>query len=395
MPYNFDQKIDRHQTNSLKWDRRAEVFGTADLLPLWVADMDFAVPPSVTAALAERTRHPVYGYSFPPPAFYQTVVDWIAKRHRWTVQKEWLVVTPGVVPALVLSVLAFTEPGEGVIVQPPVYGPFFRAVKNNRRQLVLNPLREEGGRYTIDFAQLETVVDPNVKLMFLCSPHNPVGRVWTKEELQQLGEFCSRRRILLVSDEIHADLVYPNYTHTPIAALHPEFAQNTITCLAPSKTFNLPGLTTAVTIIPDPERRRRFEQLQTTLGLQVYNTLGLTAFTAAYQGGEDWLEELISYLQRNLDFLMAFFAERIPAIKPVPPEGTYLVWLDCRRLPLTPDELRSFFIHQARVGLNDGRDFGPGGEGFQRINIACPRSVLEEALLRIEQAVNKLLTEKG
>ena len=390
MSYNFDQIIDRQQTNNVKWDQRTEVFGNPDLLPLWVADMDFAVPPSVTAALAERIKHPVYGYSFPPPEFYQAVLGWSAQRHQWTVKQEWLVVTPGVVPALALSVLAFTAPGESVIIQPPVYGPFFRIVEQNQRYLVLNPLKEENGRYTIDFDHLETLVDPSVKMMILCSPHNPVGRVWTRAELIKLGEFCSRHRILLVSDEIHADLVYPDYKHTPIAALSPELAQNTVTCLAPSKTFNLPGLTTAVSIIPDPERRRRFQQVQSALGMEVYNTLGITAFTAAYQGGANWLATLINYLQGNRDYLMAFFAARLPAIKPVPPEGTYLVWLDCRRLPLTPEELKTFFIHKAKVGLNDGRAFGPGGEGFQRINIACPRPLLEEALLRIEQAVGKL-----
>ncbi|HHT05008.1 MAG TPA: putative C-S lyase [Hydrogenispora sp.] len=393
MSYNFDQIIDRQQTNNEKWDHRSEVFGTSDLLPLWVADMDFAVPPCVTAALTERIKHPVYGYSFPPPAFYQAVVDWIARRHQWTIQKDWLVVTSGVVPALALSVLAFTEPGESVIIQPPVYGPFFRVVEQNQRQLVLNPLKEENGRYTMDFDHLESVVNPSVKMMILCSPHNPAGRVWTREELEKLGAFCTRHRILLVSDEIHADLVYPNFKHTPIAALSPEQAYNTITCLAPSKTFNLPGLTTAVTIIPDPERRRRFKQVQSALGMQVYNTLGLTAFTAAYRGGTDWLAALIDYLQGNLDFLLDFFATRIPAIKPVPPEGTYLVWLDCRRLPLTPDELKAFFIHEAKVGLNDGRTFGPGGEGFQRINIACPRPLLAEALHRIEDAVGRLPLE--
>ncbi len=390
MSYNFDQIIDRQQTNNEKWDQRTKIFGTADLLPLWVADMDFAVPPCVTTALAERIQHPIYGYTFPPPQFYQALSDWLAARHQWTIEQEWTVVTPGVVPALALSVLAFTQPGEGVIIQPPVYGPFFRVVEKNQRRLVLNPLKEENGRYLMDFDHLETVVDPGVKMMILCSPHNPGGRVWTREELERLGEFCQRHGLILVSDEIHADLVYPNYKHTPIAALNPELAHNTITCFAPSKTFNLPGLTTAVALIPDPEKRRRFKQVQSALGMQIYNTLGLTAFTAAYQGGAAWLDALIRYLQGNLDFLMAFFAERIPAIKPMPPEGTYLVWLDCRRLPLTPEELKAFFIHEAKVGLNDGRSYGPGGEGFHRINIACPRPLLTEALHRIERAVGKL-----
>lgn len=391
MPYDFDQIIDRRQTNNVKWDRRAEVFGAGDLLPLWVADMDFAVPPGVTAALSARIKHPVYGYTFPPPEFYQAVIDWLAKRHHWNVKPEWLLVTPGVVPALNLAVLAFTRPGETVLIQPPVYRPFFRAAENNGRRLALNPLKEVNGGYTIDFAQLEAVVDSKVKLMIFCSPHNPVGRVWRQEELAQIGDFCRRHQILLISDEIHSDLVYKGHTHTPVASLSPELAMNTITCLAPSKTFNIPGLTTAVTIIPDPEKRRCFQQIQAGLGLKVYNTLGITAFTAAYQTGEDWLKELIPYLQGNLDFLLDYCARRIPLIHPVKPEGTYLVWLDCRRLPLTPDQLRSFLINEAKLGLNDGREFGPGGEGFARINIACPRPVLAEALHRLEQAVGKLL----
>ena len=387
MSYNFDQIIDRQQTNNEKWDHRSEVFGTSDLLPLWVADMDLRFP-RVTAALTERIKHPVYGYSFPPPAFYQAVVDWIARRHQWTIQ--------GLVggnlrrSGVALSVWP-SRNQESVIIQP-LFGPSC-VVEQNQRQLVLNPLKEEHGRYTMDFDHLESVVNPSVKMMILCSPHNPAGRVWTREELEKLGAFCTRHRILLVSDEIHADLVYPNFKHTPIAALSPEQAYNTITCLAPSKTFNLPGLTTAVTIIPDPERRRRFKQVQSALGMQVYNTLGLTAFTAAYRGGTDWLAALIDYLQGNLDFLLDFFATRIPAIKPVPPEGTYLVWLDCRRLPLTPDELKAFFIHEAKVGLNDGRTFGPGGEGFQRINIACPRPLARKPSTGSEDAVGRLPLE--
>lgn len=390
MPYPFDQIIDRQQTNCVKWDQRLKVFGSSDLLPLWVADMDFAAPPGVTAALAARTQHPVYGYTFPPSEFYQAVIAWLFKRHHWKVQPEWLVVTPGVVPALNLAVLTFTRPGEAVLIQPPVYRPFFRAAENNGRQLVLNPLKEENGHYTMDWAQLEAVTDTNVKLMILCSPHNPVGRVWRPEELRQIGEFCRRRQILLVSDEIHSDLVYPGYTHLPVASLSPELAANTITCLAPSKTFNIPGLTTAVAVIPDPEKRRRFQQTQAALGLEVYNIFGITAFTAAYRTGEDWLRELITYLQGNLTFLMDYFARWIPQIRPVKPEGTYLVWLDCRRLPLTPEELRGFLINEAKIGLNDGREFGPGGEGFARLNIACPRPVLAEALRRLDEAVQKL-----
>lgn len=390
MPNYFDQKIDRNQTNCVKWDQRDTVFGHADLLPLWVADMDFAAPPAVIDALKNRARHPIYGYSYPPPEFYQAVLEWMQKRHGWKLEKEWLLVTPGVVPALSLAVLAFTNPGDRIIIQPPVYGPFFNVVEQNGRQPVLNPLKEENGRYTMDFAHLETVADPSVKMLILCSPHNPVGRVWTPEELRWLGEFCLRHRILLVSDEIHSDLVYKNYTHTPIASLSTKLAPSTITCLAPSKTFNVAGLNTSIVVIPDQAKRDQFQKMKGALGMGMYNPFGLAAFTAAYQTGGPWLDQLILYLQGNLDYLLEFCAERIPLIKPVPPEGTFLVWLDCRRLPLSPQGLNEFLSREAKVGLNAGSAFGPGGEGYERINIACPRPLLTEALTRIEQAVNKL-----
>jgi cystathionine beta-lyase len=390
MPNHFDEKIDRNQTNSVKWDQRDTIFGHAELLPLWVADMDFAVPPAVAEALKTRALHPIYGYTYPPPEFYQAVLAWMEKRHGWQGEKEWLLVTPGVVPALSLSILAFTKPSDRIIIQPPVYGPFFSIVKQNGRQAVLNGLKEENGRYTMDFDHLEKLADPSVKMLILCNPHNPVGRVWTPEELLRLGEFCLRHQILLVSDEIHSDLVYKNYIHTPIASLSTKLAHNTITCLAPSKTFNVAGLNTSIVVIADQEKRAQFQRTRDALGMAMYNPFGLTAFTAAYQSGGPWLDQLITYLQGNLDYLLAFCAQRIPLFKPVPPEGTFLVWLDCRQLPLLPQELNHFFSKVAKVGLNDGSAFGPGGEGYQRINIACPRPLLTQALTRIEQAVNKL-----
>jgi len=387
--YNFDQIIERAGTDCLKWDGREAVFGRQEILPLWVADMDFAAPPAVVAALQKRASHPVYGYPFRTPAVDQAISGWLKKRHGWTVEADWLLLTNGVVPALNLAVLAFTEPGDSVIIQPPVYRPFFKAVENNKRELLLNGLKEENGRYTIDFEQLARIVDDRTKMLIFCSPHNPVGRVWTREELTKLGQFCLEHRILLVSDEIHSDLVYKGYTHIPLASLTPELAKNTITCIAPSKTFNVPGLATAVTIIPDQERRERFRRIMEATGVGAGNLFGLCALQAAYDEGEEWLEALLDYLRGNLETVMEFVAERLPGIKVIKPEGTFLVWLDFRGLGLTPEQLSAFLINEAKVGLNDGRGFGPGGDGFQRMNIACPRAVLKEALIRIEQAVSR------
>jgi cystathionine beta-lyase len=389
MQYDFNQVIDRKNTDCFKWDNRVETFGTDALLPLWVADMDFASPPAVITAIKERAEHPIYGYALRPPEFYQAIIAWLKKRHQWEVKKEWLLITAGVVPAINLAILAFTEPGDQVIVQPPVYHPFFSAVENNGRKLVINKLKEENGRYFMNYEQLDSLANDRTKLMILCSPHNPVGRVWTKEELNTVGEFCRRKNILLVSDEIHADVVYKNYTHLPIASLRPELAHNTITCIAPSKTFNVAGLATSVVIIPDQAKFERFNKMMVALGMGMSNIFGIAALTAAYQYGEDWLEQLIDYLQGNLDFLVQFLAERIPRIRVIKPEGTFLVWLDCRDLGLNPQELKEFLIYKAKVGLNDGRGFGPGGEGFQRINIACPRQILQKALIRIERAVQR------
>ncbi len=389
MRYNFDQIIERAGTDCLKWDGREAVFGRQEILPLWVADMDFAAPPAVVAALQKRASHPVYGYPLRTPAVDQAISGWLKKRHGWTVEADWLLLTNGVVPALNLAVLAFTEPGDSVIIQPPVYRPFFKAVENNKRELLLNGLKEENGRYTIDFEQLARMVDDRTKMLIFCSPHNPVGRVWTREELTKLGQFCLEHRILLVSDEIHSDLVYKGYTHIPLASLTPELAKNTITCIAPSKTFNVPGLATAVTIIPDQERRERFRRIMEATGVGAGNLFGLCALQAAYDEGEEWLEALLDYLRGNLETVMEFVAERLPGIKVIKPEGTFLVWLDFRGLGLTPEQLSAFLINEAKVGLNDGRGFGPGGDGFQRMNIACPRAVLKEALIRIEQAVSR------
>lgn len=389
MQYDFDRVIDRNNTYCEKWDGRAAVFGTADLLPLWVADMDFAAPPAVVAAIKQRAMHPIFGYTSWPPDFYRAIINWLKKRHNWETKEEWLLVTPGVVPAIKAAILAYTEPGDKVIIQPPVYPPFFRAVEDNGRELVVNRLKKEKNRYTMDYDRLERLAGAHAKMMILCSPHNPVGRVWTGEELGRVGDFCLRNNILLVSDEIHSDIIFKGHKHLPVAALSSELALNTITCTAPSKTFNIPGLATAVVIIPDQVKFACFKKTVDALGIQASNIFGITALNAAYRYGEEWLEHLIDYLQGNLAFLEKFFAERIPGVKVVKPEGTFLVWLDCRDLGMTPEALQEFMIKEAQVALNDGRDYGPGGEGFQRINIACPRSLLKKALTRIERGIKK------
>jgi cystathionine beta-lyase len=299
-----------------------------------------------------------------------------------------MILTPGVVPALNLAVMAFTKPGDKVIVQSPIYPPFFPAIENNGRQLVNNQLRFKNGRYEIDFEDLETKIASGARLLIFCSPHNPVGRVWEKEELLKLGELCLKNKVVLVSDEIHADLVFKGHKHTPTATISDDILNNTITCMAPSKTFNLAGLAVSAIIISNQTLFKMFSQSMEGVGIKAINNFGIVGFEAAYRYGKEWLEQLLDYLQGNLEFILKYFEERIPKIQVIKPEGTYLIWLDCRQLGMDTKSLNNFMVKEAKVGLSDGPTFGPGGEGFQRINIACPRSILEDGLKRIEKAVN-------
>jgi cystathionine beta-lyase len=403
MAHSFDKEIARAGTNSVKWEFMAGVegeplvthtrrfYGEDRTLPMWVADMDFRCPEVVVQALTARAAHGIYGYSAPTPAFYAAVIQWMKKRHDWEIHPEWISITPGVVPALNMLVRTFASPGEKVLIQPPVYHPFKMAVENNQAEVVVNPLRYSDGKYRMDFADLEEKVkDPQVTMAILCSPHNPVGRVWTREELIEFGQICNRNGVLVVADEIHADLVYTGHPFTPYAKLSPDFAQQTVVCTAPSKTFNLAGLQTSAIIIPNGELKAQFDQTLLSTGLFGVNSFGLTALQAAYNEGEPWLEEVLVYLQANLTFLEEYVAARIPQIQVVRPEGTYLVWLDCRQLGLNREALRHLMLEEAKVYLDDGFIFGPEGEGFQRINIACPRAVLTEALERIKNAVANL-----
>jgi cystathionine beta-lyase len=390
MKYNFDQVIDRRHTDSFKWAFNAKLFGSPDVLSMWVADMDFQSPAPVVQALVQRAQHGIFGYAAHSDAYYDAIVEWMRKRHGWEIKREWIAHAPGVVNALDLAVHAFTRPGDKIIIQPPIYPPFFNIVRNNGRQLIANPLKLENGRYRMDLPDLERQIDHRTKLLILCSPHNPVGRVWTREELTELAALCLRQNILILSDEIHSDLVLRGHTHTPLATLSEELAQNTLTFIAPSKTFNVPGLAASAIIIPNAGRLTTFKATVEDFGLEFGNIFGITALQAAYRYGEEWLEQLLDYIQGNVDFALDFFATRVPKMQVIRPEATYLLWLDCRELGLDNAALKDLMLRQARVALNDGPTFGPGGEGFQRMNLGCPRATLEEGLRRIERAVNGL-----
>jgi len=390
MNYDFDTIIDRSGTSSSKWDRRKEDVEEPDVLPMWVADMDFVSPPSVVEALRQRVEHGIYGYTERTDSYYEALTSWMKRRFGWDIQKEWIVYTPGVVVALNLIIQAFTQPGDKVIIQQPVYHPFSYAILNNRRRLVNNQLRIEKGRYVMDFDQLKGSIDRSTKLLILCSPHNPVGRVWTKEELLQLAAICLENDIILVSDEIHGDLILDGNIHTPTATLSAEIADITITCTAPTKTFNIAGLGVANTIISNADLYDRFHAVVSNTGLEMTNVFAKVASEAAYNHGEGWLSHLLIYLQRNYKFLISFLKTHIPRVNVFPLEGTYLAWLDFRELGLKDKELRRLLIHEARVWLDEGTKFGSGGEGFQRMNIGCPRKLLEEGLERIVSAIDNL-----
>ncbi|MCX8131042.1 MAG: PatB family C-S lyase [Clostridia bacterium] len=385
MKEDFNEVIDRLNTNSVKWDLAEKIFGCAGVLPMWVADMDFLSPREVIDAITQRARHGIYGYTERPDSYYMSVINWMQRRHGCRLEREWLINCPGVVPSLNSAVKAFTKPGDKVIVQPPVYYPFFSAVTNQGCEIVYNNLILDNGRYMMDFEDLEEKMDKSVKALILCSPHNPVGRVWTRQELARLGEICLRNNVVIISDEIHCDILLDSYRHTHIFTLSQELQANTVTCISPSKTFNLAGLSTSMAIIPDKRLREKYSAAIASTGFYHNNIFGITALETAYNYGEEWLDKLLTYLGKNLNTLEKFFQKRIPGIKVIRPEGTYLVWLDCRSLDMEQKALVDLMAKKAGVGLEDGQVFGPGGEGFLRINIACPHSLLEEGLTRIEK----------
>jgi cystathionine beta-lyase len=383
--FDFDREINREGTHSVKYDGRQAMFGKADVIPAWVADMDFAAPPAVSRALAERVQHPIYGYTVFPDSLYDALIDWLQRRHGWVVQRDWIVMCPGVVPSINAAVMAFTQPGEAVIVQPPVYFPFFSAVTQTGRKLIQNPLRIEKGRYTIDFDHLEQCAK-EAKLLLLCSPHNPVGRVWSPEELQQVQQIATRHNLIVFSDEIHHDLIYPGHRHHVLAAITSDNS-NLITAVAPSKTFNVPGLNLSALIIPDKTVRNAVTQVFNQFHVSASNPFSVAAFEAAYRGGEAWLTALLNYLQDTRTSVENFVSEHLPGMHVIPAEGTYLLWLDCREWHMTDAQLKHFFIHEAGVGLNPGVQFGQEGSGFMRLNIGAPRQTVLGVLERIKRAM--------
>lgn len=390
MERDFDKVIDRRGTNSAKYDFAAENGKPEDVLPLWVADMDFQVPHAVTEKLEEISRFGIFGYSSGTEEYFTAVHDWYLERFGWDIQKDWMLNTPGVVFAVAMAVKGLTEPGDGVLIQQPVYYPFKRVITDNGRIAVNSPLVLKNGRYEMDLEDFENKLrNDNVKLFILCSPHNPVGRVWTEEELRAVGELCLKYNVLVLSDEIHCDFVYEGNRHHVFADLDERFADITVTCTAPSKTFNIAGLQVSNIFASNYEVRKRVYREIRNTGYGGLSIMGIAACQAAYEGGSTWLEELKVYLKGNLDYLRTFLNERIPQIKLIEPEGTYLIWLDMRELGLTPEEQDRLMVEDAKLWLDTGTMFGEEGAGFERINIACPRATLEEALLRLENAVVK------
>ena len=383
MNYDFNKEVMRRNTKSIKWDLAAE-----DVLPMWVADMDFEAPEAIREAVVKRAEHGIYGYTKTDDSYYTSIINWWKRRHNFELKKEWIRYSPGVVPAVYMLIRALTEPGDKVIVQTPVYYPFFSAIKYNGCELVENPLIHKDNKYIMDFHDLETKVkDAKVKVMILCSPHNPVGRVWTREELMRLGKLCKENNVIIIADEIHCDLVYKDNKHITFPSISEEFAQNCVLCIAPSKTFNIAGLQASFVVIPNDMLRVRFDRVLRSDGNISPNIFAMEATEAAYNYGEQWLEDLLDYLKGNLRFLTEYIQKNLPQLKVIKPEGTYLVWVDCSSLGMSSRDLHEFFLKRVKVWFSEGHTFGTGGEGFVRINIACPRYILEEGLNRIKNAL--------
>ena len=386
--YNFDELIDRTNTHCIKYDGRLVFFGKDDILPLWVADMDFRTPDFIVESIKERAEQDIYGYTFRGETYNQSIVQWLKRRHNWDIKPEWITFSPGVVAGLTLAIEALSKPGEGVIIQPPVYFPFFDSVKGTGRELIENPLRLENGRYYFDLEDLQRKITPQTRLLLLSNPQNPGGMAWNEQELSELARICIENKVLIISDEIHSDLIFEGSRHTPLAGISDEIAQNCVVCMSPSKTFNTAGLTTSFLVIPNKRHFVAYERLMRVPHLHMGNIFGTVALEAAYTHGDEWLAQLLKYLQANYTFLEQFFTKNIPAVKVMCPDATYLIWLDFSAFGLTDEDLNNKIIN-AGVGLNRGVQFGKQGRGFMRINIGCPRSVLQEALFRIQNAFQK------
>lgn len=390
MNFNFDQLIERKGSSCIKWDGMQKFLGAGEALPMWVADMDFLTPGYITEAIINKARHGIFGYPLREESYFTSLMEWLLRRHLWKVERDWISFCPGVVPAVNIAVLSYTEPGDKIIVQPPVYFPFFTAVTDHQRTLVYNHLIMKNGRLCMDFNSLENLAKEGARMLILSNPHNPGGSVWTKEELMQMAEICLKYNVLIISDEIHCDLIYKPFKHIPVAGLSQEISMQTITTVAPSKTFNLSGFSTASVIIENDSLRRKFSTTLDHLHVGGGNIFGNIASEEAYTHGDIYVDELMDYLAGNVKTLEIFVKENLPKIKVIHPESTFLVWLDCTEMGMNDKDLNDFFLHKANIGLNPGAMFGSGGEGFMRMNIGCPRTTLLQGLNQIKEAFASL-----
>ncbi|MFA6404305.1 MAG: MalY/PatB family protein [Salinivirgaceae bacterium] len=390
MSFDFDEIINRKNTDCVKHDGMKLFLNAEECLPMWVADMDFKSPPCIVDAIKKRLEHEVFGYTIRTDRFYNSIVNWMQKRHGWEIKKEWISFSPGVVAGFSIAIENLTEPGDALIIQSPVYFPFFQTIISTGRKVIYNPLRLENGRMTIDFDDFKSKLTPNVKMLLLCNPHNPGGSVWKRNELEQLAEICLANNMMVISDEIHADIVFSPSKHIPFASLNNEIGEKTLTVMSHSKTFNVAGLTTSFVITQNAEMLKKFNKGLHIPHLHMGNIFGTEALIAAYEQGEPWLNELLVYLKNNIAFLDNYLKNEIPILKLIIPESTYLLWIDCRALNMNSKELNEFFIQKAKVAINEGSMFGPGGEGFIRINVGCPKAIVEKALTQIKIAVNNI-----
>lgn len=390
LTHNFDQLPNRKNTRSYKWDQSNTLFGSEDILPLWVADMDFMTVPAVQDKLTERAKLGTYGYAIRTESYFDSIVGWFGRRYDWAIKPEWIVDSPSVVTSLSLIVELFSEPGDQVVIQTPVYYPFYDVIRSNNREVAANPLRLVDNRYEMDLEHLESLFKGGARLLLLCSPHNPGGRVWSKDELLRLGELCLRYGVTVASDEIHCDLVHSGSRHVPFALLSPELADITVTCLAATKTFNLPGLHTSFMVVSNPDNKRKLDHRLRALGVHMASHFAQDAVEAAYNEGEAWLDELLKYVAGNIDYAIGYLNEHLPKVKPMKPDGTYLLWIDCRELGLDAKGLKDLMYNKAKVAFNEGSVFGTDGEGWLRMNLACPRSIVEQALEQFCRAARQV-----
>lgn len=390
MDFNFDKIIDRTNNFSAKWSEMNKNFGTNNLLPMWVADMDFLTAPCVMEALKDRLEQGIFGYTTRPSSYNESIVNWLDNRFSWKINQEWLMFSPAVITSISLLIQNLTQKNDKIMIQEPVYSPFHNIVESNERSLVISPLvKLDDGSYVMDYEDIEAKIK-DVKVFILCNPHNPVGRVWTREELTRLGEICLKHNVLIISDEIHSDIILKNHKHTPFASISKEFRENTITCMAPTKTFNLAGLQSSFLVISNPYYYEVMDKAFSILDIKRNNAFSLVATEAAYNYGEDWLYELIKYIEDNVDFAIDYIKNHMPQLKVKKPEGTYLLWVDFSNLNVDKKDLKNALINKGRIALSDGSSFGIGGDGYYRINLACPRSMVLEGLKRIEFAIKSL-----